>query len=426
MTTRLRPPGEEGSIVLTVLVIIVATALILALVGLTENGLRQSRRAGDSASALQVADAGASDAVARASGFDAAVAGMAAAPPGYTCVSTTKICTGTVTVNGSTTQVVATKDPATTQAVWHIVSTATDATSGQKRRVRADAVATIGPANALFVSSNLKLNAGTAIDSYRGPSTAADRCTWKGYVGTNDAASMDLGTSGNSGNCRGASWGYYFDGCISYADVNPASFPASSKCPPPPAQKKSTPAFVPENVYPPAGSPGDQPGGTCTASNPIPAGNYFWNSVSLGLGCRVEPVDGAVKIVTTGDVTVGNGGSGNPYMMHAPPGCTQLQPAQDACYTAGWAAKFEISVVSSDTPTKVSLLQGHMGFFGVINAPTASLTAAGGVNHLEYYGSLVLGEASTPGVQFGLHYDETLGGNRVGRYERRNWVQEAA
>lgn len=425
MSTRVRSGGEEGSIVMTVLVIIVASALIMAVAGLTEKGLRQSRRAGDSASALQVADAGASDAVAKASAFDAAVAATAPAPAGYTCVSNTKTCTGTVTVNGSTTQVVATRDPSTTQAVWHIDSTATDATSGQKRRVRADAVGTIGPANALFVSSNLKLNAGTAIDSYRGPATPADRCTWKGYVGTNDAASMNLGTSGTSGNCRGSAWGYYFDGCISYADINPADFPASAGCPPPPAQKKSIPAFVPENVYPPAGSSSDQPG-TCTATNPIPAGTYYWNSVKLGLGCRVEPVDGTVKIVTIGDVTIGDGGSGNPYMMHAPVGCTQLQPASTACYTAGWAAKFEISVVSSDTPTKVNLLQGHMGFFGVINAPTASLYAAGGVNHLEYYGSLVLGQASTPGVQFGLHYDESLGGNRVGRYERRNWVQAAA
>ena len=420
--SKARSGGEDGSIVLTVLVIIVASALVVALVGLTENGLRQSRRSGDSASALQVADAGASDAVAKASGFDAAVAATGPTPAGYTCVASTKTCTGTVTVNGSTTEVVATRDPATTQAVWHIVSTATDATSGQKRRVRVDAVATIGPANALFVSSNLTLNSGTEIDSYRGSATAADRCTWKGYVGTNEAASMTLGTSGNSGNCRGSTWGYYFDGCISYADINPASFPASSGCPPPPAQKKSTPAFVPENVYPPAGSPVDQPG-ACTAANPIPAGTHFWNSVSLQEGCRVEPVDGTVKIVTLGDVNIGGSGNANPYLIHAPAGCTQETDA--ACYASGWPGKFEISVVSSDTPTRVNLLNAHMVFFGVINAPTARLSSANGVNHLEYFGSLVLGEATAP-VQLALHYDESLGGDRVGRYVRRNWVQEPA
>ncbi len=65
-----------------------------------------------------------------------------------------------------------------------------------------------------------------------------------------------------------------------------------------------------------------------------------------------------------------------------------------------------------------------MGFWGVINAPTARLVTSLGSPQFEFYGSMLLGEANAP-VQFGLHYDEALAGNRIGRYERRNWVQEA-
>src|SRR5947209_8728629 len=54
---------EEGSIALVMVIMMVASVLTLALVTTSEAGLRSSRRAGDSANALQLADAGLNDAV---------------------------------------------------------------------------------------------------------------------------------------------------------------------------------------------------------------------------------------------------------------------------------------------------------------------------------------------------------------------------
>ena len=49
---------EDGSVALMMLVVMVVTLLLFAFIVTVEVGLRGSRRAGDSANALQVADAG--------------------------------------------------------------------------------------------------------------------------------------------------------------------------------------------------------------------------------------------------------------------------------------------------------------------------------------------------------------------------------
>jgi Tfp pilus assembly protein PilX len=55
---------EEGSIVLMMLIMLVVTALVVTTIAVTQQGLRTSRRAGDSANALQVADAAINEALA--------------------------------------------------------------------------------------------------------------------------------------------------------------------------------------------------------------------------------------------------------------------------------------------------------------------------------------------------------------------------
>lgn len=437
MNNRVRSRGEDGSIILTVLVILVASGLIVAMVGLTEKGLRQSRRAGDSSNALQVADAGISDAVSKAAAFEAS---LATTPPyviaGYSCdiVSGVTTCTSpTVPVGSSSTgtySVQATRDTDPKQPIWHIVSTGTDTVSAQRRRIRADAVSTIGPALALFVSANLILKAGSEVDSYR---NTVDTCTGNGFVGTNDAASFSLtnGTASN-GNCRGTTWGYPYDGCVSYADSNPADFsPSGSGCPPPPTSKKVTPAFVAETVYPPAGTPptaqtGTTGPGPCTATNRIlEGGTYYWNDISLYDGCKIrdDNNDGIVqpvKIYTTGNVVLGPGGGGG-LTVNEPP--LSMCGGGDYRYCANWPATLQIFVVSSTPGTLVQIENNQTNFWGVINAPTAKLTSCNGCPQSEFWGALILGEAAAP-TQFTIHYDESLGGNRVGGFKMRNWVQE--
>ena len=55
--------GDRGSVAMAMLIIVIVTGLIVALLATAEFGLRSSRRAGDSANALQLADAGVNDAI---------------------------------------------------------------------------------------------------------------------------------------------------------------------------------------------------------------------------------------------------------------------------------------------------------------------------------------------------------------------------
>src|SRR6266540_7483193 len=109
--------GERGSVAMALIVIVVATVMVVALLVTTQIGLRSARRAGDSANALQLADAGINDAA-----------------KAITAHTTTFTGTSSLGTAGSFTYT-ATKDG----IVWHLDATGTDAT-GAKRRIMADAV----------------------------------------------------------------------------------------------------------------------------------------------------------------------------------------------------------------------------------------------------------------------------------------------
>src|SRR5437879_4269834 len=116
------PEKDEGSVPLTIMVVFVVTFLVVGLLLVSQSSLKFSRRAGDSANALQVADAGVNDAI------KALVAH----------VNDTRFeLTTTLGVSG-TYHVIAAKD-ATKAGTWHIDSTGVDPT-GVKRHVLADGV----------------------------------------------------------------------------------------------------------------------------------------------------------------------------------------------------------------------------------------------------------------------------------------------
>lgn len=391
--------SEEGSIILVILVILVATVLVVTTVSLTERGLRASRRAGDSANALQIADAGISDAVKRAASLTG-----------------TTFSSGTVALGDGTYEYTMTKDAS--EPVWHVVSTGTDR-AGLKRRIRADAVARPLEALALFVSANLRLDAGSTVDSYRSPTAT---CTGKGVVGTNDATTFVLG--GAVRNCQPASsWSWPYDGCISFSDTNPApDFNPDSQCPPAPHSRKASPAFVPESVYP---GPGTPPSFTCTPANPIPVGTTYVSSLTMGDGCTVADVTpgvpGSATVIVDGNVTIADTTSGAGYKVHEPP--TTCTASGDYRYCAGWAEKLKIYVADSYPARTVSINDQQLKFWGVLVAPTAILTACTGCPQTDWWGSLALGEADGR-PQMKIHWDESLQGTTTGRYVVQNWVQE--
>src|SRR6266545_1330298 len=150
---------ERGSVAMALIVIMVATIMVVALLVTTQIGLRSARRSGDSANALQLADAGINDAA-----------------KAVTAHSSSFSDTSSLGTAGSYTYT-ATKDG----AVWRLDATGTDAT-GVKRRVLADAVdqPLFGHAFFALAASELK---GTA-DSYTGPSNTCATDPGMGVVGS--------------------------------------------------------------------------------------------------------------------------------------------------------------------------------------------------------------------------------------------------
>src|SRR6266498_4483454 len=107
--------GERGSVAMALIVIVVATVMVVALLVTTQIGLRSARRAGDSANALQLADAGINDAA-------KAITAHTGSFSGTSSLGTAGSYSYTATKDG---------------AVWRLDAIGTDAT-GVKRRVLAD------------------------------------------------------------------------------------------------------------------------------------------------------------------------------------------------------------------------------------------------------------------------------------------------
>lgn len=401
--------SDDGSIMLTVLIMMICTGLILAVVAMTESGMRQSDRAGDSANALQLADAGVNEAVKRA----------ASEPASVTTFSDAETLAGA----GSYT-FTATRDPAR-PSNWHIIANGVDAT-GERRRIRAEAVPEPIFANALFGSSALTLAAGVSVDSYR---DAANRCTGKGFAGSNNAATWTQGGNGNGNgvvNCQhdpsGDGSGYAYDGCISYGDgVSAPDIPPGANCPPAAIRKVNTPFPMPI-VQPSSSSFVAQPVGRCNTGNnqTIPAGTYYWTSLTLRDGCQVT--GGTATIYVTGAVTIGSGGSND--RINAPAGCTgssqNSMPNDASCWTPGRPATLQIWATSGSTAP--FCYQGNnTALWATMVGPSRTFDkCGGGGSHLEVWGAMLFQSVSTS-AQFYLHYDESLSQLNSGKYVTRNW-----
>src|SRR6266542_1761528 len=220
---------ERGSVAMALIVIMVATIMVVALLVTTQIGLRSARRSGDSANALQLADAGINDAA-----------------KAVTAHSSSFSDTSSLGTAGSYTYT-ATKDG----AVWRLDATGTDAT-GVKRRVLADAVdqPLFGHAFFALAASELK---GTA-DSYTGPSNTCATDPGMGVVGSNGSITFTGGTGSSAYNCRSAfGWEYAADGCAFFGQ---STIPLDAKgndpiargaCPPAPDT-----ATYPDKYIPPA------------------------------------------------------------------------------------------------------------------------------------------------------------------------------
>ena len=380
---------EQGSVALAMLVILVATALVMALLVVSEAGLRGSRRAGDSANALQLADAGINDAA-----------------KAITANATT-FTRGPVSLGSAGSySYTATKDG----AVWHLDSTGTDPT-GVQRHVMADAVDQPIYGNAFFALTGADLK-GTA-DSYTG---TTDTCSTdpltgfgSGVIGSNGPISFS-----SLKNCHGQ---YAADGCKFYGQT---SIPSGTVCPPPPAASTTTQKFFPPPVTVPTGLT-NEGAFTCPANGTIPSGTHLYSSITLNDGCRVASSGAAATLYTIGDVAVGTVSGSCKSVINAPPPTVNCTNFPATFYQSGWPARLQINVAGSG----IVSFANHAIFWGVIDAPNSLVSAAGGgTPQVDVFGSVVASSALSA-AQFAFHFDKSLLQQfSTGQYQVTNWREE--
>ncbi|HVF75064.1 MAG TPA: hypothetical protein VM938_08440 [Acidimicrobiales bacterium] len=398
--------------------------------------LRVTRRSGDAANALQVADAGINDAIKSVRNAVPVVGACPQYPALAGFTRTASLASGAYTYCAAETQ------DSTGRSVWYIDATGTDAT-GVERRVRSEAVAEPLFPNAINVIASGSFSSGFSVDSYK---DEVNRCTKKGVIGTNSPSTFSFGNNGlnSSDNCQNNPNGTFPhppDGCVAYSINGTATIPASKtgsgQCPPAttttasPEFSMATPDPPTTYDYPASGQ--SNANFSCTQPNLVAGKTYFYNAVTLGVGCGFpaagpHPSMASPTIIYTTALTIA-GGNGNSVTnaINPPPnssavcGATHGAAGANAWYCPGWPGALQIYVIGNGT---VTFSGNHSVFWGVIKAPSGSATwSGGGGAQYEIFGSMVA-QSVSGGVQAKWHYDENLGGLTTGRFFGRNWREE--
>ncbi len=460
MRTWSKQRDERGSIPIFLGVMVVATALIFTTVDVVQLGLRTTRRAGDSANALQVADAGVNDAIQQA--------------PTVPRTTLTFTRSGTLGTSGSYTYT-ASRDPAR-RDLWHIDVLGTDST-GVRRRIKADALPSSLFNSPLFVNSTLDLSSGVSLDSFTNGTSKAGMCTGKGVIGTNSPATMTFGSNGQGqgvNNCQkllglNPLWDYSMDGCTSFGDGSQALPPiGTGKCPPAPDTFKTPPKpFTPATVYPPGTAltnpkPADFLGtanqtlvcdplqlpittaSTKSVQSLVGGKIYYFKSIVLKDGCTVSsPVllpaaagggtDPENPVILYADTRVdignpnGQGGSINkPPATTTACGNTAVSTVVDGkanpayYYCPLWTAGLRIRMISGSS-NLVNIRSSGTQFWGSIEVPTGTMTLTG--SQIEVWGAAASNTASS-NAQFTWHFDDALTVISNGQYGLSEWREE--
>lgn len=409
---------ERGSIPIMMSILVVASVLVVTMLMSVDVGLRQSRRSGDSADAVQVADAGINEAMQQL----ATVAGTS--------------FTRTGTVGASSYTYTATQD-ATDARIWHIDATGTNST-GVKRRINADAVGESQFTSPLYVRDLLIVGAGAVLDSYRSGLNNTQGCTKKGVISLSNGSNITFNSGGKgNANCTGRiidpTWPYAMDGCIVYGG---SSLPpmGQASCPPAPNTYKVATPFPLQTVNAPTSgvtypATGSVPGTSFTCSSSVLKGGatYYYTTITLNAGCGIDPTStssdpvkmyaknftigsstkGQINAPTTGMCTVST--TGWAYLDQ------NSNPAVSYC--TGWSRSLQLFVPNGLSGT-ISLTGSGTQFWGLIDAPDAAVTLQS--PQLELWGAMVAGSVNVKS-QFSWHFDEALSSLTTGKYGIQNW-----
>lgn len=457
---------EKGSMIIVISIALITSGLVAALLVVVVSGLRGSRSSGDSANALQVADAGVNAAVQFIPTLPASMSTVT--PNGPHSV-----------VGGGTYTFSATK---VTDQLWNVTSIGRDP-SGRERLIKAQAVAVPLFGQPVYVKSLTNYTSGSILESY---SDAANICTKKGFLTVEDPLSLKF-TAGGGGtaNCQrtllgDASWAYTIDGCRYPGSEEELDDPlplraapgtssnddlmGSGRCPLPPNTARSTPKLNLEpNQYPTTttGVIGDKNTDyVCDASVPTPAGTnytslqagktYVGRTFTIRRGCAVQGtvLDPAkpTAVYATSLVVGSSSGSSNEY-VNPPQAGFKADAASSPCpaYVVGqgggvvgstayckmWPSMLQLKLVGSAASSTCSS-PGQTGcvylnkqlryFWGVISAPDGNVRTDG--SGMEMWGASV-SKAFSADAQFKWYFDDAL--TKIigsGRFGVANWREE--
>lgn len=436
---------EEGSIAVMAIVIMVVTSLVLVMLQVAERGMAASRRSGDSANALQVADAG----------VNAAIQFIPTVPATQTSVGPITDSVGDGSFTYSATKV--------NDGLWNVSSLGTDRT-GVQRRVLAQAVAEPLFGRPIYIRATATMKAGNILDSYK---DATSRCTGLGVITVDTPGQLSFnGQGGGNINCSSAlaanpnDWKWSVDGCDIPGDEAQLGDPVPYKndageniidvarCPPEPKNlpvgisgegfgtKRVAPKLNPQSVAPPKvsevdfPSTGPRPGTSfeCTAATPLVSGKtYYYDTIYLRHGCFIQNTPSALTFTTkptalfANNIEVGKK-QGTNEVVNAPrsPTCPAYNSTVVSTgYCSLWVSHLRLNVIGAG---KVTFNNSLRYFWGVINAPDGQVV--NDAQQLEAWGASVSNTLSS-GVQFSWHFDESL--RRIigtGRFGVANWREE--
>ncbi|HET7488240.1 MAG TPA: hypothetical protein VFJ85_09945 [Acidimicrobiales bacterium] len=457
---RTRPADERGSIPIMMTIILVVSALVITTLETVDVGLRNSRRAGDSANALQVADAGVNDAIQQT--------------PTIPRTTMTFTRSGSLGSSGTYTYT-ATRDPIRID-LWHIDVLGTDQT-GLRRHLQVDAIPASVFNSPLFVNSGLNLASGVSLDSFSNGTSAASLCTGKGILGTNTPNTMSFGNNGQGqgvNNCKkllniDPTWDYSMDGCTSFGDGSQALPPiGTGQCPPEPATFKTLPKpFTPARVYAPGTSSNPTPAdywGTSLICDPTAAPTtdpnpgaanrtvtsllggkiYYYSTVELRGGCTVTNpllnalgginIDKPTYVYGVTRIDIGNR-NGQGGWVNTPPqgntvacGPTATTSQQDGRGNPGyfycplWSAGLRVRMLSASgggtNSSVVNIRSSGTKFWGAVEVPSGTFTLTG--SQIEVWGAASSNSASS-NAQFTWHFDDALVTVTHGQYGVASW-----
>lgn len=430
MTFLKRRRDQRGSMAMLMPVIMVTSGLVLATLFAVESGQRSTRRAGDSANALQVADAG----------INAAVQFLPGVPASQASVGPTSASIGNGTYTYSATKV--------NNLLWNVDSVGVDH-NGLTRRIKAQALGAPLFGRPLVVRNTGTFSSGAILDSFAGPTAL---CTKQGILAIIDPNAVIYGNSGNQANCQGTylnnGWTSANDGCEIPSDESEMADPipnfsnitGSGKCPAS-NTKRVTPKFPQGTVAAPKiwNVPCTDPSGmcsapapmgssyVCTAATPLLAGKtYYYGTITLLDGCIVQNVvsSGPVRLFAHNFILGQDTGAQNNVINAPQAPCSpyggQIPPTVATAYCAGWSAKLQINLIGAG---EVRFKNKARFMWGVINAPQGSVFIE--TPQLEFWGASV-SNSITSAAQFTWHFDESLV-NELGNgfYSVENWREES-